>query len=188
MLDTAQCVPGTELERSFRFPYSLGDLAVGDHLEWPVHTKATKISGRRRAEMAACSEVRRRLSAREISYAVISAAMKIHSDLGPGLLESVYQACLAQELRDRGFYVQEQIALPVVYGKNKLEVGYRIDLLVASAVVVEIKSIEAIAPVHKAETLSYLRLSGKSLALLINFNVVHLKDGIRRFVLGRAWM
>jgi len=126
-------------------------------------------------------------TALQISSAVISAAMKVHSRLGPGLLESAYEACLVQELRNRGVRVETQIPVPVVYEGIKLEAGYRIDILVESKVVVEIKSVDAIAPVHKAQTLSYLRLSGRNLALLINFNVVHLKDGIRRFVIGTDW-
>jgi len=121
-------------------------------------------------------------TALQISSAVINAAMKVHSRLGPGLLESAYEACLVQELRNRGVRVETQAPVPVVYEGMKLEAGYRIDLLVESKVVVEIKSVDAIAPVHKAQTLSYLRLSSRNLALLINFNVVHLKDGIRRFV------
>ncbi len=113
--------------------------------------------------------------------------MRVHSELGPGLLESAYEACLAQELRESGLYVQTQVALPVVYHGLKLDAGYRIDLLVESQVVVEIKSIDAIAPIHQAQVLSYLKLSGRSLALLINFNTLHLKDGIRRFVSGTDW-
>ena len=123
----------------------------------------------------------------EVSKIVLDAAFKVHSFLGPGLLESAYGACLEQELLSRGVHVQAQVAVPVVYEGKKLEAGYRIDLLVENCVIVEIKSIEAIAPIHQAQTLSYLRLSGKSLALLINFNVVHLKDGIRRFVMGDSW-
>jgi GxxExxY protein len=113
--------------------------------------------------------------------------MKIHSVLGPGLLESAYQACLAHELRGRGFQVETQVALPVVYEGQKLELGYRIDLLVEKRVVVEIKCVEAIHPVHQAQLLSYLRLSGYIVGLLINFYVPHLKDGILRMVDGRGW-
>jgi GxxExxY protein len=119
-----------------------------------------------------------------ISRCVIDAAMKVHTFLGPGLLESTYAACLAQELAKNGLSVQSQVALPVVYENVKLEVGYRIDLLVGNGVIVEVKSIDAIAPIHQAQILSYLKLSNKSLGLLINFNVVHLKDGIKRFVMG----
>ena len=123
----------------------------------------------------------------EISKIILDAAFKIHTFLGPGLLESAYEACLEQELNNRGLLVRKQVPLPVVYEGKKLEAGYRIDLLIENCVIVEVKSIEAIAPIHQAQTLSYLRLSGNSLALLINFNVVHLKDGIRRFVMGDTW-
>jgi GxxExxY protein len=133
------------------------------------------------------TSARRAWKPNEISGAVINAALKIHSTLGPGLLESVYEACLAEELRSAGFQVDTQVPVPVVYGQTKLEIGFRIDLLVANTVVVEIKSVEAIAPVHQAQVLTYLRLSGKPVGLLINFNVVHLKDGIKRFVMGTAW-
>ncbi len=136
---------------------------------------------------AMASSIVQRRSPLEVSKLVLDAAHKIHSTLGPGLLESAYCACLEQELKNHGLLVQSQVAVPVIYEGRKLEVGYRMDLLVENCVVLEIKSIEAIAPIHQAQTLSYLRLSGKSLALLINFNVVHLKDGIRRFVMGDEW-
>ena len=126
-------------------------------------------------------------SPNEISKLVIDAAMKVHTALGPGLLESTYQACLAQELRLRGMEVRTEVGLPVFYEGIKLNVGYRIDILVEEAVVVEVKSVDAIAPIHQAQVLSYLKLSEKSLGLLINFNVVHLKDGIKRFVMGDSW-
>ena len=118
---------------------------------------------------------------------VITAAMKVHSALGPGLLESAYELCLMHELRSAGLSVQSQLALPVSYHGVKLDAGYRIDLLVEDLVVVEIKTVDGILPVHKAQVISYLKLSGKGLGLLINFNVVHLKDGIKRFVQGTAW-
>jgi GxxExxY protein len=123
----------------------------------------------------------------QVSGAVVDAALKVHSQLGPGLLESAYQACLAHELRNRGFHVATQVGLPVVYEGEKLELGYRIDVLVENLVVVEIKCIDGIHPVHEAQLLSYLRLSGKSVGLLINFHVPHLKDGIKRMVDGRDW-
>jgi len=122
-----------------------------------------------------------------VSRAVITAAMRVHSVLGPGLLESAYEACLIYELQKIGLAVESQVGLPVVYEGVKLDLGYRIDLLVDGLIIVEIKSIEALAPIHQAQVLSYLKLSGKSLALLINFNVVHLRDGIKRFVLGTGW-
>ncbi len=113
--------------------------------------------------------------------------MRVHSLLGPGLLESAYDACLTHELRKRGFRVETQVGLPVVYDGEKLELGYRIDLLVENLVVVEVKCVEAIHPVHEAQLLSYLRLSGKNVGLLINFHVARLKDGIKRMVDGRDW-
>jgi len=129
----------------------------------------------------------RRLSAQAVSHAVVTAAMKVHTELGPGLLESAYQACLQYELRQAGIRSEAQVGLPVVYRGAKLDLGYRIDLLVEDLVMVEIKSVEGICPVHHAQVISYLKLSGKSIGLLINFNVVHLKDGIKRFVNGMSW-
>lgn len=123
----------------------------------------------------------------QVSGAIVNSAMKIHTQLGPGLLESVYEACLAQELRNRGFWVETQVGLPVVYEGKKLDLGYRIDLLVDNLVIVEIKCIDGIHPVHEAQLLSYLRLSGKSVGLLINFHVARLKEGIKRMVNGRDW-
>jgi len=105
--------------------------------------------------------------------------MRVHSELGPGLLESTYAACLQHQLREAGVRSTAQVGLPVVYHGVKLELGYRMDLVVEELVIVEIKSVEAVSPVHQAQLLSYLKLSGKSIGLLINFNVVHLKDGIR---------
>lgn len=113
--------------------------------------------------------------------------MRVHSELGLGLLESTYQACLQHELLQVGVRSAAQIGLPVVYRGVKLELGYRMDLLVEDLVIVEIKSVEAICPIHQAQVISYLKLSGRSIGLLINFNVVHLKDGIRRFVNGNGW-
>jgi GxxExxY protein len=123
----------------------------------------------------------------KISHAIITAAMRVHSELGPGLLESTYTACLQHELRKAGLKSDAQVALPVIYDGVKLELGYRIDLLVEDLVIVELKSVDAIAPVHQAQIISYLKLSGRSLGLLINFNVAHLKDGIKRFVNGTGW-
>jgi GxxExxY protein len=120
----------------------------------------------------------------EISGAVVDAAMKVHSALGPGLLESVYLACLVHELQQRGFRTAVQLPLPVVYEGVRLDLGFRLDLLVEMFVVVEIKAVEAITPVHQAQLLTYLKLSHKHIGLLINFNVVHLRDGIRRMVNG----
>jgi GxxExxY protein len=127
------------------------------------------------------------MNAQQVSGAVITAAMKVHTKLGPGLLESTYEACLAHELRKAGLSCRTQVPLPVIYDDVKLDVGYRIDLLAQDLVVVELKSVEAISPVHQAQIISYLKLSNRSLGLLINFNVVHLRDGIKRFVNGTAW-
>jgi GxxExxY protein len=120
------------------------------------------------------------LPVNEITGAVVNSAMKVHSLLGPGLLESAYQACLAHELRNRGLEVVTEVALPVVYEGQKLEVGYRIDLVVEGRVVAEVKSVESIHPIHEAQLLSYMRLSGIGIGLLINFNVLQPRDGIKR--------
>lgn len=113
---------------------------------------------------------------------IITAAMKIHSKLGPGLLESAYQACLAYELRKCGYKVEVQLALPVVYEDVKLDVGYRIDLFVQDQVIVELKAVEQMHPIFEAQLLTYLKLSGTRVGLLMNFHVLRLKDGIKRMV------
>ena len=118
----------------------------------------------------------------EITHEIIGAAIEVHKRLGPGLLESAYEACLAEELRRRNLNVDQQVGLPVVYKETKLDCGYRLDLIVESKIVVELKSVDALAPIHKAIILTYLRLSGHKIGLLINFNVAVLKDGVRRFV------
>ena len=120
----------------------------------------------------------------KVTEAIIGAAIHVHRVLGPGLLESAYVACLAYELQKKGLAVEQQRPVPLIYEAVKLECGYRMDLLVERSVVVEVKSVDALAPIHEAQTLSYLRLSGHKLALLINFNVTVLKDGIRRFING----
>ena len=120
---------------------------------------------------------------REITHEVIGGAIDVHRALGPGLLESAYEECLCYELSLRGLAFKRQVELPIVYKGVRLDCGYRIDLLVADAVVVELKSIEGILPVHQAQLLTYLRLSGKRVGLLINFNVDVLKNGIVRMVL-----
>jgi len=126
-------------------------------------------------------------TALEVSRQIITAAMKVHSALGPGLLESAYEACLSHELRKSGLHVECQVALPVVYDGIQLDIGYRIDLLVENLVIVELKAIDEIAPIHQAQLISYLKLARKSLGLMINFHVVHLKDGIKRYVSGKNW-
>jgi len=120
-----------------------------------------------------------------ITETIIGGAIQVHRVLGPGLLESAYEACLAFELKKRGLSVEQERPLPLIYEQVKMDCGYRIDLLVEGLVVVEIKSVEVLAPIHEAKVISYLKLSGCKVALLINFNVLLLKDGIRRFVKGR---
>ena len=120
----------------------------------------------------------------EITQAVIGAAIEVHRQLGPGLLESAYRECLCRELILRGIPFEREKPLPLEYKGIHLECGYRMDLLVAGSVVVEIKSVEALAPVHDAQLLTYLRLGGWRVGLLINFNVAVLKTGIHRRILG----
>ena len=119
----------------------------------------------------------------QITGAVIDSAMKVHSAFGPGLLESAYKSCLAYELRKRGLRVDVEVGLPLVYeGIVMDDVGYRLDLLVEHEVVVELKAVEIMAPIFEAQLLHYLKLSGKKVGLLINFKVLHLRDGIKRMV------
>ncbi len=115
--------------------------------------------------------------------ACIDSALQVHKLLGPGLLESAYEHCLAHEISRRGLPVQRQLGLPIVYEGEKLDAGYRLDLVVDGAVIVEIKSIDALAPIHDAQVLTYLKLSGLRIGLLMNFNVTLLKQGLKRFVL-----
>lgn len=115
-----------------------------------------------------------------ITESIIKAGIEVHRALGPGLLESAYEACMAFELTDRGLNVEQQKPLPLVYRQVKLDCGYRLDLLVERTVIVEVKAVDGLAPIHQAQLLSYLRLSGCKVGLLINFNVQVLKDGIRR--------
>jgi GxxExxY protein len=119
----------------------------------------------------------------QISFNIISAAIKMHETLGPGLLESVYQKCVEIELKKRGLQVESEVDLPVIYEGEKItDLGFRIDMLVESAVIVELKSVEEVKPVHKKQLLTYLRRAKKDLGLLINFNEVLLKKGIVRGV------
>jgi GxxExxY protein len=120
----------------------------------------------------------------DISGKIIGCAIEVHKALGPGLLESAYEECLFFELKEAGLTVERQKALPVVYKEVKLEAGYRIDLLVEGKVVIELKAVEALNDVHTAQVLTYLKLSGCKLGLLMNFNVTKLVDGIRRYKKG----
>ena len=118
----------------------------------------------------------------KITETIIGSAIAVHKSLGPGLLESAYEACLAFELADRGLSVERQKALPVIYRDVKLDCGYRLDLLVEEKVIVELKSIDRLLPIHSAQLLSYLKLSKFKVGLLINFNVKILKSGLRRII------
>jgi GxxExxY protein len=118
-----------------------------------------------------------------VARSVVDAGLRIHTALGPGLLESAYEHCLAFEMERRGYAIRRQIALPILYEGVKLEAGYRIDLLVADRVIVEVKAVDMLTPVHQAQLLTYLKLSGCRVGLLMNFNVPLFKDGVRRMAL-----
>lgn len=122
----------------------------------------------------------------DLTQGIIGAALKVHTTLGPGLLESTYHACLEYELTRAGIHYGHQARLPVQYGLVTLDAGYRIDFLVEHKVVVELKSVGKVLPLHVAQLLTYLRLSGTRVGLLINFNVAHLRQGIRRVVNGQS--
>ncbi len=119
----------------------------------------------------------------QITHEILDSAYKVHSALGPGLLESAYQACLVYELRRKGLRVELEKPLPLVYEEVKLDCGYRIDILVENKVVVELKTVEAFTDVHTAQVLTYLKLSGNKVGLLLNFYTKNLKNGIKRFIL-----
>lgn len=122
------------------------------------------------------------MNANELSQVIIGASLDLHKTLGPGLLESLYETALPYDLRERGFQVKTQVPIPVVYKGVKLEVGFRVGILVENKVLVELKAVENLAPILFSQTLTYLRLSQKKLALLINFNTKLLRNGIRRLV------
>ena len=115
-----------------------------------------------------------------VSGQIVDAAMRVHSALGPGLLESVYEACLADELKNRHLFIECQLPLSINYFDKVIEAGLRLDLVVERTVVVELKSVESLLPIHTAQLLTYLRLGHYPLGLLLNFNVVHMKQGIKR--------
>ena len=131
------------------------------------------------AEIAESAEKR---EVNQVTQEIIGAAIEVHRALGPGLLESAYEACMVQELLERRLRVERQKALPVVYRGVRLDCGYRIDLLVQGQVVVEVKAVDRLQPIHEAQILSYLKLSGCKVGLLINFNVKLLREGVRRLV------
>lgn len=119
----------------------------------------------------------------DLTFKIIGCVYKVHSQLGPGLLESTYEVCLEYELIKAGLKVERQKALPVVYDEIKLEAGYRIDLLVNQQIILEIKAVDEIAPIHQAQLMTYLKLSGLRLGLLLNFNVPNMKKGIKRIIM-----
>ncbi|GMR20243.1 MAG: GxxExxY protein [Gammaproteobacteria bacterium] len=118
----------------------------------------------------------------EISGAIVDSAMHVHSEFDPGLLESTYEACLLYELKSRDLFVQNQLTLPVTYKNERIDTGYRIDLLVEKAIIVELKAVDKLLPIHETQRLTYLKLSHKKVGLLINFNTPRLKYGIKRLV------
>jgi len=118
----------------------------------------------------------------EISEKIIGCSIEVHKSLGPGLLESAYQECLFYELQKAGLHVEKQKPLPLIYKEVKLDAGYRLDLIVESKVIIEVKSIEALNDIHTAQVLTYLKVSGCKLGLLMNFNVLRLIDGLKRLV------
>jgi GxxExxY protein len=124
------------------------------------------------------------LTLEELFKKILDAAFKVHSALGPGLLESAYEECLFYELQQIGIQVDKQKPLPLIYQSIKLEIGYRVDLLVENQVVVELKTVDAFNEVHYAQILTYMKLTGCKLGLLVNFNVTHLKDGIKRMIIS----
>jgi len=118
----------------------------------------------------------------ELTSQIIAASIEVHRRLGPGLLESAYEACLLYELHKRGLRAMRQVEVPIIYDEVKIDVGYRIDILVEGSVLLELKSVDKVIPLFEAQVLSYLRLSGHKVGLLINFNVTRLKDGITRLM------
>ena len=119
----------------------------------------------------------------DLSYQILGCAFKVHTNLGPGLLESAYETCMVHELIKKGFNVERQKILPLIYDGLKLDAGYRIDIIVNNRVLLEIKSVSEVAPIHTAQVITYLKLSGIQLGLLLNFNVKDMKDGIHRIIL-----
>ncbi|HLK27651.1 MAG TPA: GxxExxY protein [Puia sp.] len=118
----------------------------------------------------------------KLTEIIIGNAIEVHKHLGPGLLESTYESCLYYELMQTGFQIKRQVGLPIVYKEIKLEEGYRMDFLIENKIVVEIKSVEALNEIHAAQVLTYLKLSGAKIGLLINFNVLKLTNGLKRFI------
>ena len=155
-----------------RYMYTLPDSTKGSPY---FHHRGHKGSQRKR-------KGEKTMTLNELSGIVVDAAMKVHTALGPGLLESAYQACLQYELQKRGLEVRAQVEMPIWYDGVCIEVGYRIDLLVVGQLVLELKSVDKLLPIHQAQLLSYLKLGNFKLGLLLNFNVEHMKEGIVRLI------
>ena len=119
----------------------------------------------------------------DLTERILAAAYEVHSSLGPGLLESAYEACLAHELTTRGIAFRRQLELPIRFKDEQIDAGYRLDLLVEDLVIVELKAVDKLLPIHEAQLLTYLKLSGRRVGLLLNFNAIQLRDGIKRRVL-----
>lgn len=119
----------------------------------------------------------------DLTYKIIGCAFKVHAELGPGLLESTYEVCLEHELLKAGLAIERQKALPVIYDNIKFDAGYKIDILVNSQIILELKSVDELAPIHQAQLMTYLKLSGLKLGLLLNFNVKDMKKGIKRIIM-----
>ncbi len=130
-----------------------------------------------------CEKGEKTMDVNQLTHEILDSAYKVHTALGPGLLESAYQACLVYELRKKDLMIETEKALPLVYEEVKLDCGYRLDILVENQVVVELKTVDAFTEVHTAQVLTYLKFSGKKVGLLLNFNVKSLKYGIKRFIL-----
>lgn len=136
------------------------------------------------AEDAEDAEVKTIMTIDDVTHQVIGAAMAVHTAVGPGLLEKAYDACLYHELSLTGLQFEHQLKLPVMYRSTKIDAGFRVDYLVENCVLLELKAVEKLHPVHRAQMLSYLKLTGLTVGLLVNFNVVHMRDGVRRVVNG----
>jgi GxxExxY protein len=164
----------------------VGVTMLADHLNWMQHEGTTSTKDARRGEWRARGyrEPAAKARAELVSGEIIAAAIEVHRQLGPGLLESVYQACLAEELRLRGFGYRQEVAIPIAYKGLPVEVGHRLDLLVEDLVIVELKSVERLELVHQLQLLTYLRLSGRWMGLLLNFNTDRIKNGLRRMLNG----
>ena len=162
------------------------EIRIIEGLEWITSVPLHALCGKKNLPLRTQSYTEKKLINMEINQItekIIGCAIEVHKQLGPGLLESAYEECLFYELINKGLNVKKQLALPLVYKEIKLDAGYRIDLLVENKVIIEIKSVDAIADIHKAQLMTYMKLANIKLGLLINFNVLRLKDGIVRWII-----